>query len=267
DHRFTGGANWGSKGTRTVTSESNWRKPLKWNRDAAAAGVRAKVFCASLADVGEDRPELRGPRARLALLIQNTPWLDWLLLTKRVEDFHRLFSEHWGDEWPENLWAGCTVENQEYADKRIPELLRVPARVRFLSCEPLLGPVDLEGVAGHPFGCEGLMGCEPKIHWVICGGESGPNARPMHPDWARSLRDQCEAAGVAFFIKQWGEWLPGGCNLNGPRWPHGGEPAGWRNSRVQYFADGDEYTFRVGKHAAGRLLDGREHSAFPEVGR
>jgi protein gp37 len=127
---------------------------------------------------------------------------------------------------PHNVWLGTTVEDQARADERIP------AEVRFLSCEPLLGPVNL-GLLRSPAGGRGY------VDWVICGGESGPGARPMHPDWARSLRDQCQAAGVAFLFKQWGEWA-------------------WAFS-----ADGRPSMSRVGKHAAGRLLDGREHNEFP----
>jgi protein gp37 len=137
--------------------------------------------------------------------------------------------------WPlPNVWLGVSVENQQWADIRIPALLDTPAAVRFLSCEPLLGPVDLRGRVAFP------RVDAPRIHWVIVGGESGRGARPMHPDWARSLRDQCAAAGVAFHFKQWGEWKP-------VRTPSG------------------EHQERVGKKAAGRELDGRTWEDFPEV--
>ncbi len=272
---------WGPKADRMVTSEGNWRKPLAWDRAAAAAGERHRVFCASLADVGEDRPDLVAPRARLVLTIQNTPHLDWLLLTKRVPDFRRLFSEHWGDRWPGNVWAGCTVENQEYADKRIPELLRVPAAVRFLSCEPLLGPVDLDATpagaalqrcdgcgdaAREEYGtpcemCDGLG----RLGWVIAGGESGPHARPMHPDWARSLRDQCAAAGVPFLFKQWGEHV-GGVGSRGMYvyCQNGHEQAG--DKHTHEWGEG-VISQHVGKKDAGRELDARTWDEVPAVAR
>src|SRR6202030_1275851 len=112
----------------------------KWNKEAVKAGIRTKVFCASLADVFEDREDLITARERLFALIENTPNLDWLLLTKRPENIERL-ATHWTNGWPENVWMGTTVENQEAADKRIPLLRAMPAKVRFLSCEPLLGPI------------------------------------------------------------------------------------------------------------------------------
>lgn len=278
---------WGDNGTRVVASESYWRQPLKWNRDAAAVGVRWKVFCASLADVFEDRPELEAPRLRLFELIAKTPNLDWLLLTKRPENVLRLWPARALDYWPDgwaNIWLGTTVENQEQADKRIPELLKIPARVRFLSCEPLLGAVDLRL---GPYGREtrsipafgrtlrqylvaGEWTQEPPrfrpIDWVIAGGESGPGARPSHPDWFRSLRDQCTAAGVAYFFKQWGEWGPDDfcyvteSGATPPRqWMYpDGQVLNWRGhgSTTQLL--------RYGKKAAGRLLDGRTWDEFPQ---
>lgn len=214
---------WGPQGQRAIAAESYWRLPHKWNRAAQEAGERRRVFCASLADWLEDHPELDAPRSRLLMTIQETPHLDWLLLTKRPENWRLLLERSYGagglfpartDAWlrgmvPSNVWIGTSVEDQATADERIPLLLDIPARVRFLSCEPLLGPVEL-----------GLLGTVPKdisaqytlthqmIHWIIAGGESGPHARPMHPQWARSLRDQCQQYGVPFFFKQWGEWVP-----------------------------------------------------------
>jgi protein gp37 len=143
DNRFDGGMHWGPKGTRRVTSPGNWAKPRAWNREALAEGRRARVFCASLADVFEDRPELVEPRARLFALIEETPALDWQLLTKRPENMVRLAPAAWAGGWPATVWAGTTCEDQRRADERIPHLLRVPAAVRFLSCEPLVGAVDL----------------------------------------------------------------------------------------------------------------------------
>jgi len=223
---------WGDDGVRAIAAESYWKQPVKWNRDAEKDGERRRVFCASLADVFEDRPEWIEPRARLFDLIRQTPNLDWLLLTKRpdniIHSIYQLPLDFWPEEtremarnWlyglpPKNVWLGTSVENQEQADKRIPELLKIPAAVRFLSCEPLLEPVDL--LKAFPaMGCFSFKDVDETtgevladgagladIHWVICGGESGPNARPMHPDWARRLRDQCKAANVPIFIKQMG---------------------------------------------------------------
>ena len=495
-----GFAKWGDQGTRVVTSESNWRKPLAWDRKAKAAGERHRVFCASLADVFEDREELVAPRERLFALMSLTPNLDWLVLTKRPEVMARYISDpatpgrvakavdamlvseamraiperiepfpgapgyfisnhgnfmtargtlaclhcgaaldgdprkkfcsakcksaahyaqkqsgepraeaearlarmtpdvgeqghervslrsggtttrwlvhravlivferspnspneqachrdgnprnnhianlrwgtqsdNWSDrrrhgngrsyakltpqqvrdirslarsqhrysivdiadgfgvsetqvmnilagrqwaedqqsEWPpRNFWAGTSVEDQQRADERIPLLLQTPAAIRFLSVEPMLGPVDLRrltyrGDRLNPLDTANDMAA-PHIDWIIVGGESGPNARPLHPDWARSIRDQCQAAGVPFFFKQWGEWAPQGSpHVNRHGWinaegefnelerlPHGlgrHPVAGWST------------TYRVGKRAAGRILDGRTWDEFPK---
>lgn len=259
DVRFTGGTHWGPHAPRRLTSAANWAKPLRWNRDAAAAGTRPRVFCASLADVFDNAVDPQW-RADLWALIAATPHLDWLLLTKRPGNIAKMLPAHWGTGWP-NVWLGCTVVNQEEADRDIPKLLACPAAVRFISAEPLLGPVDIDqwlhdddcGVSrktSRQHGEKPLCHCgerpvnEVRLDWVIVGGESGPHARAMHPQWARDLRDQCAAEGVAFLFKQWGE-----------------------NAWVER-VDGDVSTltpYRAGKHAAGRLLDGIEHNGFPGV--
>jgi len=133
---------WRRHGPRRMLSEANWQRPLRWNRDAERAGIPAKVFCASMADVFEDHPDVAAPRERLWGVIEATPWLTWQLLTKRPENIARMVP--WGSEWPPHVWVGTSVENQRYADERIPVLVSaaVQARIRFLSCEPLLGPVD-----------------------------------------------------------------------------------------------------------------------------
>ena len=187
---------WGPRAKRRFFSDEHWRAPVKWNAEAEVLGARHRVFCASMADVFEDRSELAPHRARLFRLIESTPHLDWLLLTKRPEHAPGLArSAGWSGAWPRNVWAGTTVENQEYAAERIPHLLEIPAKVRFLSCEPLLGPVDLR---------EWIS----SLDWVIAGGESGGKSRPMAAEWPRGVRDQCVAAGVAFHFKQWGDWAP-----------------------------------------------------------
>lgn len=155
--------------------------------------------------------------------------------------------------WPlRNVWLGVSVENQETADERIPLLLHTPAAVRFLSCEPLLGRVDLTKIDLGWCSTNTLIKAEDMtaIDWVIAGGESGPHARPMHPAWVRSLRDQCHSAGVPFLFKQWGEWL-GDLQDGNPNDPKGQE------------LNASGGPLRVGKKAAGRLLDGREHSEYP----
>lgn len=318
-----GKVKWGPGGTRIRTSADNWKQPLKWNREKlvecgdcgfrrpyhqthdfcskcdgeSLIEVRARVFCASLADIFEDkadqREEMDAWRAELWALIEATPNLDWLLLTKRPENVAKMMPKRWGCDpelgifddptlMPPHIQIGTSPENQNEADKRVPELLKIPARVRFLSCEPLLGPINLmslpSGDPKYPLlnAFDGMTRrivvpgsfcdiCsydedtyyEQKnrgIHWVIVGGESGANARPMHPDWARHLRDQCVAHKVAYFFKQWGESLPRGqCFANGA-FNHGLPRAAH-----------DPKWDKCGKKAAGRLLDGVLWSEFPRM--
>jgi len=258
DHRF-GKAKWGPSGTRVVTSEANWDKPRAWNADAEKDGVRRRVFCASLADVFEDwrgqmldsnseplmfdktprstiYPKRPRPatmvdlRAALFQLIDETPWLDWLLLTKRPENIMDMFPKT--ELFRQHVWLGTSIENQEWADRRL-HYLHDAKRYgmcgrTFVSAEPLVGPVVLQGrrteKAYNHLGDGG-------IDWVITGGESGPDARPCDPEWFRSLRDQCELSGTPFHFKQWGEF--------------------------------DEHQNRVGKKKAGRMLDGITHDGVP----
>lgn len=183
-----GGAHWGAHAERRTFGDKHWNEPLRWQRDAEKAGARRKVFCASMADVFDNRaPE--GARPRLWTIIGQTPALDWLLLTKRPQNI---------DVAPRRAWLGTTTENQEELDRRWPHLRRHEAAVHFFSAEPLLGPLTLPA----DFLERGNRA------WVICGGESGPGFRPMNPDWARGLRDQCTEAGVPFFFKQWGGLRP-----------------------------------------------------------
>jgi protein gp37 len=252
--------------------------------------TRPRVFCASLADwLDIEVPDLW--LSRLLELIAATPQLDWLLLTKRPELWpirmgdmigssgahaEDVFWPHEGamlaEDWvvrgnpPPNVWIGTSVEDQPRAEERIPQLLSIPARIRFLSCEPLLGPVDLQslsyiqartGLKSYPFKVPQAQRTSvlAGIDWIIAGGESGPHARPMHPDWARSLRDQCQAASVPFLFKQWGEWAP--CPI--------GDGPDLVTDAV--FAKGpglDGAVWQVGKKAAGRQLDGRTWDQFPD---
>lgn len=204
-------------GERRRTSASNWRQPIKWNA-AWVEGIRRRVFCASLADVFDNQVPAEW-RDDLWRLIEATPHLDWLLLTKRPQNIAKMLPPFLGVNsaffyrpwpWP-NVWLGTTVENQHEANLRIPHLLRAPAAVRFLSCEPLLGPLDFW------LYLDPARQFRRHIDWVIAGGESGGKARAMEMAWARSLRDQCAAADVAFHFKQWGGLRPktNGCELDG----------------------------------------------------
>jgi len=205
------GVQWGNHDRRR-TSASYWKQPLAWNKKAKESGTRLRVFCASLADWLDNQVPDQW-RNDLANIIEATPCLDWLLLTKRPQNFGKHAPWH-NDDVPENVWIGTTIENQDEANRRIPYLLNIGTRVRFLSCEPILGPIDLRAVRfGH-------MPATARLDWVIAGGESGPHARPMNPDWARSLRDQCQTAGIYFHFKQWGGARPksNGCALDGREW-------------------------------------------------
>jgi protein gp37 len=263
---------WGLGAQRKITAASTWAEPLRLHRQAEKARERRRVFCASMADVFEDRPDLREPRARLFRMIEETPWFDWLLLTKRPESMVRLAAEAgWTGPWPSSVWVGCTVESQKMAHARIPHLLDAPARIRFLSVEPLLGPLNLdpplcqhcgdgsdiraddlesapwcadckaEAVFGHWLDTSTDVR-QPGIDWVICGGESGGQARPFDLAWARSLRDQCQDAGVAFLFKQLGDnpvvRVDGKLTTWPSKAPKGGDPAEWpEDLRVQQFPE------------------------------
>lgn len=173
---------------------------------------------------------------KLWKLIERTPALDWLLLTKRPDLV--LSMVPWTEVWPENVWMGTTTENQEWADKRLEALAEIPARVRFISAEPLLGLLELERWAEF-------------VDWVITGGESGPNARPSSPSWFRALMNECMAADIPFHFKQWGDWAPGqGENLAKAR---------------QAAAEDGTLMVRMGKSAAGRILDGATWDGLPRV--
>ena len=230
---------WGPTQSRRFFSPNHWRQPLKWHKEAVETGQRARVFCASMADVFEDHHEIEAERDRLWALIEETPMLDWQLLTKRPENMVKFTP--WGDEWPQNVWAMTSIENQEMADKRLPVVIKVPTAVRGLSVEPLIGPVDL-----RPWLSD--------IQWVIVGGESGPKSRPMHPDWVRDLRDQCLEFGVSFFFKQWGNWRPVQTEKSG-------------QTLVRVIPgeehEADQFMARMSKKAAGRVLDGHTWNQLP----
>lgn len=285
-------------------------QPLKWKKPR-------RIFVCSMGDLfHEDVPFWKVDE--VFAIMQKADHHIYMVLTKRPRRMHKYFTEWLEGEnrfinlegayrdmkidpprvtcFPfHNVWLGVTVENQAAADERIPWLLKTPAEVRFVSVEPMLGPVNLEPYLQYPpmtenykmtFGLNEFKG----LDWVICGGESGPHARPMHPDWARGLRDQCQVAGVPFFFKQWGEW--GIDPQEGIHWQyslnnlengidyseHYGKLEWWtcasstekkkRGNRtpVAYDQEGNATVLkRVGKKAAGRLLDWREWNEWPEV--
>ena len=253
-----GVAVWGGPGagvgTRVRTSKANWSKPLTWNKKAGANGTRPFVFCASLADVFDNEVPAEW-RTDLFDLIRATPNLTWLLLTKRPGNIEKMFREatdyRWGAGalWPSNAAIGCTVVNQEEADRDIPKLLHAKTRLKpafcFLSMEPLLGPVDL---SWHM----------PGVDWVITGGETDQGAfrsRPSNPGWFRRIRDVCAEWEVPYHHKQNGEWL---------------EAMHMQQERIHYDpkmevrgSDVDGLFYKVGKAHAGRRLDCVTHDGRP----
>jgi protein gp37 len=281
-------------------------QPLRWRKPR-------RVFVNSMSDLFHpDVPD--GFIARVFAVMAEAPQHTFQVLTKRPgrmasllgrADFPKLVDkaacefpdlgyplreDGWHGEWPlPNAWMGTSVESQKWADVRVPKLLETPAAVRFLSCEPLLGAIDLS--RSHPgFPYIGSMGGDlfqrSHIDWVIVGGESGPDARPMHPDWARALRDQCQAAGVAYLHKQNGEWAPVGPLYTQDEDENATDEAIMEAVHVQviehrqvvqlersgFAAEGYQPTdprtwlmARVGKHAAGRELDGRTWDQYPSV--
>jgi len=227
----------------------HWRKPYR-------------IFVNSRSDLFQERVPEEFVN-KVLLRISLTPRHTYIVLTKRperaAEVLSRLALRHTrrdGTGWPlPNLWPGVSVENQQRADERLPALQETPAAARIVSVEPMLGPVDL-----RPW--------LPGIDWVICGGESGPHARPIHPDWVRDLRDQCVEAQVPFWFKQWGQWVPGQADelveRNGemvPRWCFY-QNNDWGVGYNHDFGNG-VVAAKVGKMAAGHLLDGQEWRQEP----
>jgi protein gp37 len=232
---------WGGNAPRRFFSENHWREPLRWNAEAERLGVRSRVFCASMADVFEPRSDLDLWRKKLWDLIERTPHLDWLLLTKRPGQIRHVYP--WATEPRHNVWLGTTAENQRWANRRIERLLKVDAYVRFLSCEPLLSAIDLTPWLDRK-----------QINWVIAGGESGGEARPTHPNWIRSLRDQCESHGVPFHFKQWGHWSPEGQGQSARKIFEFRDEAG-RSERLSWRP----------KQLSGRVLDGQTWDGYPRT--
>lgn len=289
----------GGRWTGRIIETSKMRDPLRWTKPRM-------VFVNSVSDVfHENLPDNVRDEIYAVMALAKTHTFQ--VLTKRADIMKRYLSDpatqerisikmdeiapaRWHDRelesWPlPNLWQGVSVENQGAADERIPDLFASPAAVRFLSCEPLLGPVDLTNI--DPSGIQRAMAAHgwsaiwednaigrPCLDWVIVGGESGHGARPMHPDWVRSLRDQCARAGIPFLFKQWGEWIAVyDRDSDDPDWrncPQSDHPSKrYLNLAGGFGFHGDRVVFveRVGKKAAGRMLDGSEHSGFPEMHR
>lgn len=291
DKRWTNGKHWGPGSDRKQMSEAYWKQPHKWNTEAKKAGIMRKVFCSSLADWAEDHPQLVEPRKRLFKLIEETPNLIWLLLTKRPENILRFIPDAWKLRPPQNVWYGTTVESQEYVT-RIEHLIEVPAHLRFVSCEPLFSALDIKKYLSRwlPYSRSAIfsdrMSYRGHIHWVIAGGESGHNSRPSHPWWFESLRNQCEDTLTPFLFKQWGEWQDGS-NVIDHKYSgrHGvmlsnGDFAEWAigtdapyRSEIELHKKytGDEWNTlharvisRVGKKQAGRHLDQKLYNQMPD---
>jgi len=217
---------WGSGEPRMFFGAEHWRQPLRWNARAAREGRRIRVFCASMADVFDNEVSRSqevsdGARARLWALIRDTPNLDWQILTKRIGNVPSMLPADWSARNYPHVWLGITVVTQEEAERDIPRLLAIPARVRWLSVEPQLESMYLRDLG---------LRC---IDWVIVGGESGPKARPFNLNWARSLRSQCKAEGVAFFMKQLGSVAARVLAFKDSK---GGDPSEWlEDLRVREF--------------------------------
>lgn len=211
---------WQPNGERRLFGEEHWVGPLRWERRAAKTGRRERVFCASMADVFDNHEDLPAVREMLWDLIRKTPHLDWLILTKRIGNAKAMLPADWGAGYP-NVQLGASIVNQAEADRDVIKLLMTPARIHFLSCEPLLGSIGLKELpippdallpqygTSHGFRFNALQRDDDRmfqppafLDWVIAGGESGHHAREMEWDWPRKLRAQCAEAGVAFFMKQ-----------------------------------------------------------------
>lgn len=250
----TGNKVWGKSAHRRFFGDKHWDEPLKWNQTAQKAGIRSTVFCASMADIGEDRRDLDAHRNRLFSLVLSTPRLDWLFLSKHPHNLLQFFPAEWTTNPPQNLHVGTTVENQSETD-RIGDLLKLPGNVHFISCEPLLGKLDLRRFL-------------PALDWVIVGGESGPKARPMHPNWLLDLLGQCKESGVPFFFKQWGEYAWGHLDNHSLHYAilNDGSKIDLRKYLNNWSSQLEPVVMtRVGKFNSGRLIKGIEYAGLPKI--
>ncbi len=261
---------WGErKFTDIVCHMDRLEIPLRWKQPQ-------RIFVDSMSDLFHEQVPFGFVQLVFEMMFQADQHT-YQILTKRPERMLEFITRYapndWisrGFPWPlPNVWLGVSAENQETADQRIPVLLRTPAAVRFVSAEPLLGPMFIQG-----FLLDGWHKYAPRLNWLIVGGESGPGARPMHPDWARGLRDQCQVTGTKFFFKQWGEWSPASANEvdeNGVWKGRGEAKYVWGTEKCGYYCDEavghvdhrEALMKRVGKKKAGRMLDGREWNEFP----
>lgn len=275
-----GWTNWGGPRVRCA---QGWKDARKFQRAAndnggvdPELGRRRRVFVNSLSDFFDNHRTVTW-RDEAWQLIRECPDVIFMLLTKRPENIRKMLPADWGDGW-DNVWIGTTVEDQQRADHRIPHLLAVPARVRFLSMEPLLEQVILKS---DWLMYDSYAGEKPKIHWIIAGGESGAKARPMNPIWVQLIRDRAKRFGIAFHFKQWGEWAPMAAARivsDGPVTDRWGNVRDWMRRYVVFEDDagaarvrGHSFTvhstdlvYRIGTKSAGNQLDGREHLEFPE---
>lgn len=266
-------------GKMAIAPEHIITQPIRWTRPR-------RVFVNSMGDLfHEDVP--REWIDRVFHIMALTPWHTYMVLTKRARRMQEYLSDpdtqklYPGLPLP-NVWLGVSIEDQDTANDRVPWLLRTPAAVRFVSAEPLLGPVNLRALRADRALHGSARGPRPKLDWVICGGESGKDARPMHPDWACTLRDQCAETNTPFFFKQWGEWIPwewehppylksqNGQAKDRHELPNNimDDPPGW-DSGMGYVGEAESHAVfqKVGKKKAGRLLDGRTHDDHPATER
>lgn len=257
-------------------------EPLHWKKPS-------RIFVCSMGDLFHGDVTM-GFISRVFSTIRRCPQHTFIVLTKRPVKMLHAVNDYVDGALP-NLWLGVTAENQETADERIPLLLKTPAAVRFVSIEPMLGPVSFRWSAWDGLGTKKItdhLDGLRMLDWVICGGESGPGARPMHPDWARSLRDQCKEAAVPFFFKQWGEWGTRAFNMqtdepvfrmfrdkqewinHARTWINGGICIDTAGQILNCGGDFDTARYpvsilhKLGKKLTGHLLDGVEHREFPK---
>lgn len=262
------------------SSDSTFNLPLTWAKHPEKYGRIKRVFTCSWSDFFIAEADLW--RGEAWEIIRRTPQFTYQILTKRPERILFSLPGDWGQGYA-NVWLGVSVENQDAATKRIPLLESIPAAVRFLSCEPLLGNLDLtpylwegiplEDIPGWALndGCSSGVRLKRKIGWTIIGGESGLGARPMHIDWARSIVEQCAAANIPAFFKQQGEWAHAGCDafgkIKGEIRHIRSDGRFWNEDEMPEDENADVLTVvRVGKKAAGDLLDGRQWHQFPSLG-
>ena len=251
---------WGPAATtgRRVMTDKYWAEYDILNKAAEKAQTPAAVFVGSMCDWAENHPTTREQVKRLFPIIERTPWLTYLMLTKRPQNIVDVVPAAWLEDWPMNAWLGTSAGYQEAAERRIPALTSINvSAVKFLSLEPLIGEIDLRWLAYEEAGPD-WSSVNNLVDWVIAGGESGPRARPMHPDWARRLRDQCQFAGIPFFFKQWGQYVPVGQT-----------DREWYNSGEWLLCDDGNTSVQAihlkSKHDAGRKLDGREWNERPAL--